>query len=477
MPNAPKHSPLASPSTLPLASRIPLHRLSTLSNFTHQIRCYTSDTKPPPNERAEQEEPAYERLAFQSLTSLFHHSRGGRYSHARLPESNNKQDVPEQAEMPENSQPPEKTSPTEDSVIAKDTTTFFRSLWNAGPESHTTVVDPANSSSSGTTRDESDERQDQLQTVIHPHKSDAAAARQTQGRVRIRRHFNTDSVIHNFKPSGRYSTRRPRVPNPFAPSTQEERRQALLSKSAERTPWGLQSETMDTIDSFSDPSAAAIGLHSKPIQHRVRKSALPGSRSKTIAATPPTLTHLSPSGSARMVDVASKPATKRIAIAHALVRFSNPTPHQLISTSTNAKGDVLSVARIAGIMAAKRTADLIPLCHPLPLTKIDMAVMPYAAGTTATDAPRLWRAEDNDHGVVALTARVECLGPTGVEMEALTAVSAAALTVYDMCKAVDQAIIIDGTKLLYKSGGRRGEYVSTPEVEREWLAKNGLAEK
>ncbi|KAI7247608.1 hypothetical protein KC335_g18825, partial [Hortaea werneckii] len=113
-------------------------------------------------------------------------------------------------------------------------------------------------------------------------------------------------------------------------------------------------------------------------------------------------------------------------------------------------GDVLGVARIAGIMAAKRTSDLIPLCHPLPITKVEVDVQIREPSTSST----LWK--DNEHGIATIQAQVECFGPTGVEMEALTAVATASLTVYDMCKAVDHLMRIETSRVVYKSGGKNG---------------------
>jgi cyclic pyranopterin phosphate synthase len=140
-----------------------------------------------------------------------------------------------------------------------------------------------------------------------------------------------------------------------------------------------------------------------------------------------------------MVDVAAKPATERVAIARGRVVMA-PATLALIEAGTAAKGDVLGVARIAGIMAAKRTSDLIPLCHPLMLSKVTLDLTP-----AAPDA-------------VEIEALVKVTGPTGVEMEALTAVTVAALTIYDMCKAVDRGMRIEAVRLAHKSGGKSGVY-------------------
>ncbi|MEL6232769.1 MAG: cyclic pyranopterin monophosphate synthase MoaC [Pseudomonadota bacterium] len=151
---------------------------------------------------------------------------------------------------------------------------------------------------------------------------------------------------------------------------------------------------------------------------------------------PPALTHFDAKGDAQMVDVSDKPETARTAIARGAVEMARETL-ALIRTGQAAKGDVLAVARLAGIMAAKRTADLIPLCHPLALSKV--AVELDASG------PR-----------VEIEAVVRTTGRTGVEMEALTAVSAAALTVYDMVKAVDKGMRLTDIRLVLKEGGRSG---------------------
>ncbi len=153
------------------------------------------------------------------------------------------------------------------------------------------------------------------------------------------------------------------------------------------------------------------------------------------------LTHLDGRGQAHMVDVSGKPDTVREAIAAGEVLMS-PATLALIQSGGVPKGDVLAVARIAGIVAAKRTADLIPLCHPLAISAVDVDL-----------------AFDQERSAVLIEARVRCNGPTGVEMEALTAVSVAALTVYDMCKAVERGITISNVRLRCKSGGRSGEVV------------------
>ncbi len=154
------------------------------------------------------------------------------------------------------------------------------------------------------------------------------------------------------------------------------------------------------------------------------------------------LTHLDDQGNARMVDVSAKESTERSATAEAFVRLS-PEAFTALREGSLKKGDALGTARIAGIMAAKRTDELIPLCHPLPISG-------------ATIAFEL----DENATTVRIEATVKVAARTGVEMEALTAASVAALTVYDMCKAVDKGIVIEGVRLLEKQGGKSGDYLA-----------------
>jgi len=157
-----------------------------------------------------------------------------------------------------------------------------------------------------------------------------------------------------------------------------------------------------------------------------------------------TLTHFDGRGQAHMVDVGGKPATHRVAIAAGRITML-PATFDLVAGGTASKGDVLGVARIAAIQAAKRTSELIPLCHPLPITRI------------AVDF-----ALDEAAHAVECRAQVETSGQTGVEMEALTAVQIGLLTIYDMCKAVDRGMEIGRVRLLEKHGGKSGSYVAAP---------------
>jgi cyclic pyranopterin monophosphate synthase len=161
------------------------------------------------------------------------------------------------------------------------------------------------------------------------------------------------------------------------------------------------------------------------------------------------LTHFDTAGQAHMVDVGDKADTHRVAVAEGWIRMAAATLRR-IDEGGHRKGDVLGIARIAGIMAAKRTAELIPLCHPLALNHVSLDLRP-----------------DPDGAAVYCQARVETRGPTGVEMEALCATQVALLTVYDMCKAVDRGMTIDGVRLLEKSGGRSGTWRRTPAAAPE----------
>jgi cyclic pyranopterin phosphate synthase len=152
------------------------------------------------------------------------------------------------------------------------------------------------------------------------------------------------------------------------------------------------------------------------------------------------LTHFNSEGHAHMVDVGSKAHTHRIAIASGKIRM-NPSTLDMITKGEAKKGDVLGIARIAGIQGAKRTSDLIPLCHPLALTRVSVN---FEVDTTQS--------------LITCTGTTETTGPTGVEMEALTCIQVALLTIYDMCKAVDRGMVISDVKLLKKSGGKSGDW-------------------
>jgi cyclic pyranopterin phosphate synthase len=153
------------------------------------------------------------------------------------------------------------------------------------------------------------------------------------------------------------------------------------------------------------------------------------------------LTHFDREGRARMVDVSRKPVTQRVAVASGRVLMKAQTLRRIVNKEIE-KGDVLGVARVAGILAAKRTGEMIPLCHPLAIDSVEIRFQ-----------------TDQQHAELQIEARVKSTGKTGVEMEALTATAAAALTIYDMCKAVDRGMTISEIKLMRKSGGKSGTYI------------------
>ena len=161
---------------------------------------------------------------------------------------------------------------------------------------------------------------------------------------------------------------------------------------------------------------------------------------------PSPLTHFDAHGQAHMVDVGAKPATRRVAIASGRIEMQASTL-ALIESGTARKGDVLGIARIAGIQGAKRTSELIPLCHPIALTRV---AVEFAITSASGTGP----------AHVTCTATAETVGPTGVEMEALTAVQVALLTIYDMCKAADRGMTMQGIRLLEKHGGKSGDFVA-----------------
>ncbi len=166
------------------------------------------------------------------------------------------------------------------------------------------------------------------------------------------------------------------------------------------------------------------------------------------ANEPKALSHIGAKGEARMVDVTDKEPTSRVAIAEGRVRMAASTLAAILAGDAK-KGDVIGAARIAGIMAAKKTADLIPLCHPLSLSKVLIDIMP-----------------DDALPGLAVRAEARCLGPTGVEMEALTAVSVACLTIYDMAKAIDRSMSIEAVRLIEKRGGKSGDWRASKEKRR-----------
>ena len=167
----------------------------------------------------------------------------------------------------------------------------------------------------------------------------------------------------------------------------------------------------------------------------------------TTEAQSTELTHFDQTGQAHMVDVAGKQDTHRIAVASGMIRMQ-PATLAIIMQGNAKKGDVLGIARIAAIMAAKRTSDLVPLCHPLPLTRVSIDFNIVA-----------------EKAMIICTAQAETIGKTGVEMEALTAVQIGLLTIYDMCKAVDRGMVMSDIRVLEKHGGKSGDWTSLIDTE------------
>ncbi|KAI1078410.1 molybdenum cofactor biosynthesis prote [Whalleya microplaca] len=219
-------------------------------------------------------------------------------------------------------------------------------------------------------------------------------------------------------------------------------RQQVPSWSAIRNPWTVTSHSQRPI------SPLLTLLPGNTYSQQLRLFSSTGAAREEQKNKPPKLTHVSDSGSAHMVSISDKTPSKRLAKAACSVHFTNETACRLIRENQVKKGDVLGVARVAGIMAAKRTADLIPLCHPIALSKVSVDL-----------AVREGEQDAGACGRIDIVAAVACEGRTGVEMEALTAASTAALTVYDMCKAVDKGMSIHGLRVILKEGGKSGRWV------------------
>ncbi|KAK5712225.1 hypothetical protein LTR17_018038 [Elasticomyces elasticus] len=267
------------------------------------------------------------------------------------------------------------------------------------------------------------------------------------------------------------------VPDPFARTSVQRPVVATseLEPGTQDGAWGLSEDAMETVDSMSDPHSTPLAIP-EPEPRAVTARPETSMRPTPPASEPAKLTHLTSSGEAHMVDVGAKADTRRVAVAVAQVRFANPEPFRLIFENSNKKGDVLGTARIAGIMAAKRTSDLIPLCHPIAISKVEVKATLRAVGGGQFPFTR----RRNKYGAIELQVVVETVGPTGVEMEALSAVNGAALTVYDMCKAVDKGMEIAGVRVVYKTGGRSGthavdEWAVSDDVGRAWFESRGLA--
>jgi len=239
-------------------------------------------------------------------------------------------------------------------------------------------------------------------------------------------------------------------------------------------PWGLPIENEvparkvnipNVQESGESASDTATSSPARPTPSLEKSSPSLNDKSAPTADSTTGLTHLNQAGEAQMVDVGQKAWTHRTATAWGCVLFGNDQTAKLILENNNRKGDVLGTARLAGIMGAKRCSDLIPLCHPIAISNVSVDLEVLTARQTRGNLIR-----HNEHGCVHITATVECHGPTGVEMEALTAVTTACLTVMDMCKAVDKLMRIQNTRVVLKDGGRSGRFVDATwehEMERQ----------
>lgn len=297
-----------------------------------------------------------------------------------------------------------------------------------------------------------------------------AKIRQVSSSLRVRRTLN--GAQKSLPSSDGTQTR---LAGPFATDLKADQpsKNVTAETRSDSKAWGLQEDedtTPPATKSSSRPPARARQTKSKPAaESTADQTRITSAEAAALAdSSSNRLTHVNSSGEAHMVDVGAKPHTRRVAIAVAHILVGKDLADQ-IEQNAMKKGDVLGVARVAGIMAAKRTADIIPLCHPLALSKAEVDVYLVPPGTKCT----LWSSAG---AVVAIQARVECVGPTGVEMEAMMAVQGAALTVYDMCKAVDKTLVINNSRLVYKAGGRSGVSVHTKwkrDVGEEKFGRNG----
>lgn len=387
-------------------------------------------------------------LGFQSLSALFPQPRGGRYSSARTRPTGDaevtSQSSPSDGEQIHGDSSPLAPSKEQDAstkpsaetsnLLGRASYSLFASSRNTAPIADKTDSKPNGSLSS----------------------------------------YFTGAINHGtVRPYGRNNARIGPRAQPETITSRSRREQSVLQQEDEfddvaliDRPWGISRQTSPgtrrPLELFGRESNKDSPLLE---QSSLQASSTPVQDSTEPRRTTPALTHVNKAGEAHMVDVGGKKDTKRIAVAWGLIRFSNPEASTLISENTNKKGDVLGTARIAGIMAAKRCAELIPLCHPIALSKVTVDVRLQSQGGKGL-------LQVGKFGAVEVEATVQCQGPTGVEMEALTAVSVTLLTVYDMCKAVDRRMNMR-SHLVYKHGGKGGII-----VDKIWENHNNpVAEK
>ena len=393
-----------------------------------QVRAYSSDRK----------HDTGSEFGFQSLGSLFPTPPSpGRYSRP-------KERRAEEAASKES----EERAPT--SEVQKDSTLekpYSRSASPPGPiESTSNEKNAAKIKASV----EANEDKSREFTIRRVDQGVSIPAGRTRERISTRR-LQAPAKLRATRPTSDKS----KVPNPFAakPKQNNAPAEAGTEDRANAKAWGLSQEDQDTVDSLFDPKIPLVAKDASNSQ-AVAKTA----ENAPTATNGPRLTHVKPSGEAHMVDVGDKASTKRVAIAVAHIGLTKAVYDQIVENG-NKKGDVLGIARIAGIMAAKRTSDIIPLCHPLAISKaeVDVYLVPWCK--PSKESNHFWMRTRDAGSLVAIQARVECVGPTGVEMEALMAVQGAALTIVDMCKAVEKRLTIHGAKVVYKAGGRSGVHV------------------
>lgn len=392
-------------------------------------------------------------FGFQSLSGLFQQPTTGRYSSSR------KQEKP--SSTPES--PP--IAQSQSTAEASPEPTFVPKA--TGPTLEVSPQDPAPTTPS------------QMQSrVSSQYTKDETVKPRPVRANRRRRLTHQPSSRNSHRPLNQGARSPRRRENPFKDASTLKSSHGDAAAESVKAPnsahttavpsWGLSSDDLLSVDSMLDPGTTNVDFQAKKFHESPNATRSSKTSSLKRAVTPrqtasetrsssaasqqgpsTKLTHVTSSGEAHMVNVGAKESTRRVAVAHAVVAFSNSEPFRLITENANKKGDVLGTARIAGIMASKRTSDLIPLCHPIAISKVELDVRLEPAGR---------QSYFNKSGVIIIHAVVECVGPTGVEMEALTAASAAALTVYDMCKAVDRDMNIRSQKVVYKSGGKSGTH-------------------